>query len=95
MNGKPACSILQGFPWENLQFLPMNYGKPFGHGVYRTIDMVVALCRRRRLVRATLAFEVVKKGVKGCRDSVRSYAVEGEIRWELLRPPTGVYSPTA
>ncbi len=26
--GKPAWSILQGFPWEKLQFLPMNYGKP-------------------------------------------------------------------
>jgi len=26
--GKPEWSILQGFPWENLQFLPMNYGKP-------------------------------------------------------------------
>jgi len=28
MNGKPSWSILQGFLWENLQFLPMNYGKP-------------------------------------------------------------------
>lgn len=26
--GKPAWSILQGFPWDKLQFLPMNYGKP-------------------------------------------------------------------
>ncbi len=26
--GKPAWSILQGLPWEKLQFLPMNYGKP-------------------------------------------------------------------
>lgn len=26
--GKPRWSILQGFPWEKLQFLPMNYGKP-------------------------------------------------------------------
>jgi len=26
--GKPAWSILQGMPWERLQFLPMNYGKP-------------------------------------------------------------------
>ncbi len=26
--GKEAWSILQGFPWEKLQFLPMNYGKP-------------------------------------------------------------------
>jgi len=26
--GKPAWSILQGFPWDMLQFLPMNYGKP-------------------------------------------------------------------
>jgi hypothetical protein len=25
--GKPAWSILQGFPWEKLQFLPMDYGK--------------------------------------------------------------------
>lgn len=25
--GKPEWSILQGFPWEKLQFLPMNYGK--------------------------------------------------------------------
>lgn len=26
--GKPAWSILQGMPWERLQFLPMHYGKP-------------------------------------------------------------------
>ena len=26
--GAPEWSILQGFPWEKLQFLPMNYGKP-------------------------------------------------------------------
>jgi hypothetical protein len=26
--GKPAWSILQGMPWERLQFLPMDYGKP-------------------------------------------------------------------
>lgn len=26
--GKPAWSILQGFPWEKLQFLPVDYGKP-------------------------------------------------------------------
>ncbi len=26
--GKPAWSILQGLPWEKLQFLPMDYGKP-------------------------------------------------------------------
>ena len=25
--GKPEWSLLQGFPWEKLQFLPMNYGK--------------------------------------------------------------------
>ena len=25
---KPAWSILQGFPWDKLQFLPVNYGKP-------------------------------------------------------------------
>lgn len=27
-DGKPEWSILQGFPWEKLQFLPMNYGRP-------------------------------------------------------------------
>lgn len=26
--GKPAWAILQGFPWEKLQFLPMDYGRP-------------------------------------------------------------------
>jgi len=26
--GKPAWSILQGFPWDKLQFLPHDYGKP-------------------------------------------------------------------
>lgn len=26
--GKPAWSILQGMPWEKLQFLPLDYGKP-------------------------------------------------------------------
>lgn len=26
--GKPAWSILQGFPWDKLQFLPQDYGKP-------------------------------------------------------------------
>ena len=26
--GKPSYAILNGFPWEHLQFLPMNYGKP-------------------------------------------------------------------
>jgi len=25
--GKPEWSLLQGFPWEKLQFLPLNYGK--------------------------------------------------------------------
>ena len=29
--GKPAWSILQGFPWDKLQFLPMDYGKPKEH----------------------------------------------------------------
>ncbi|HET6250974.1 MAG TPA: hypothetical protein VFE47_25015 [Tepidisphaeraceae bacterium] len=28
--GKPAYAILEGFPWEKLQFLPMDYGKPAG-----------------------------------------------------------------
>jgi hypothetical protein len=26
--GKPAYSILEGMPWDKLQFLPMDYGKP-------------------------------------------------------------------
>jgi hypothetical protein len=26
--GTPQYAILNGFPWEKLQFLPMNYGKP-------------------------------------------------------------------
>jgi hypothetical protein len=26
--GTPSYAILAGFPWEKLQFLPMNYGKP-------------------------------------------------------------------
>ena len=26
--GKPAYAILDGFPWEKLQFLPVDYGKP-------------------------------------------------------------------
>ena len=26
--GKPSYAILNGFPWERLQFMPMNYGKP-------------------------------------------------------------------
>lgn len=26
--GKPSYSVLDGFPWSKLQFLPMNYGKP-------------------------------------------------------------------
>ena len=26
--GKEAWALLQGVPWERLQFLPMNYGKP-------------------------------------------------------------------
>jgi hypothetical protein len=25
---KPAYAVLNGFPWDKLQFLPMNYGKP-------------------------------------------------------------------
>ena len=25
---KPSYAVLNGFPWEKLQFLPMNYGKP-------------------------------------------------------------------
>jgi len=28
--GQPDWSLLQGLPWERLQFLPMNYGKD-GH----------------------------------------------------------------
>jgi hypothetical protein len=27
-NGTPSYKILAGFPWDKLQFLPMNYGKP-------------------------------------------------------------------
>jgi hypothetical protein len=27
-NGTPQYNILAGFPWDRLQFLPMNYGKP-------------------------------------------------------------------
>jgi hypothetical protein len=27
-NGTPSYAILNGFPWEKLQFLPVNYGKP-------------------------------------------------------------------
>ena len=26
--GKPNYAVLQGFPWDKLQFLPMDYGKP-------------------------------------------------------------------
>jgi len=26
--GKPNYAVLNGFPWNHLQFLPMNYGKP-------------------------------------------------------------------
>lgn len=26
--GKPNYAVLQGFPWDKLQFLPMHYGKP-------------------------------------------------------------------
>lgn len=26
--GTPQYAVLNGFPWERLQFLPMNYGKP-------------------------------------------------------------------
>ncbi len=26
--GKPSYAILDGFPWERLQFMPMDYGKP-------------------------------------------------------------------
>jgi hypothetical protein len=26
--GTPVYAILNGFPWERLQFLPMDYGKP-------------------------------------------------------------------
>lgn len=26
--GKPNYSVLQGFPWDKLQFLPMHFGKP-------------------------------------------------------------------
>jgi hypothetical protein len=27
-NGTPTYEMLRGFPWEKLQFLPMNYGRP-------------------------------------------------------------------
>lgn len=27
-SGKPSYAVLDGFPWDRLQFLPMNYGKP-------------------------------------------------------------------
>jgi hypothetical protein len=27
-SGKPSYAVLDGFPWDKLQFLPMNYGKP-------------------------------------------------------------------
>jgi hypothetical protein len=27
-SGKPSYLVLDGFPWNKLQFLPMNYGKP-------------------------------------------------------------------
>jgi hypothetical protein len=27
-DGTPAYAILEGFPWDRLQFLPMDYGKP-------------------------------------------------------------------
>ncbi|UUZ55388.1 hypothetical protein LP419_06540 [Massilia sp. H-1] len=26
--GKPSYAVLDGFPWDKLQFLPMDYGKP-------------------------------------------------------------------
>ena len=26
--GKPSYAVLNGFPWDRLQFMPMNYGKP-------------------------------------------------------------------
>ena len=26
--GKPDYSVLEGFPWDRLQFLPLNYGQP-------------------------------------------------------------------
>ena len=25
---KPSYAVLNGFPWDKLQFLPMDYGKP-------------------------------------------------------------------
>jgi hypothetical protein len=28
LGGTPAYSVLKGIPWDRLQFLPMNYGKP-------------------------------------------------------------------
>lgn len=31
-NGAPGWSILQGFPWEKIQFLAMDYGKPLPPG---------------------------------------------------------------
>jgi hypothetical protein len=27
-DGTPQYAILEGFPWDRLQFLPMDYGKP-------------------------------------------------------------------
>jgi hypothetical protein len=27
-SGKPTYAVLNGFPWDRLQFMPMNYGKP-------------------------------------------------------------------
>jgi hypothetical protein len=30
-NGTPNYAILDRFPWDRLQFLPMNYGKPRAH----------------------------------------------------------------
>jgi hypothetical protein len=27
-NGTPSYAVLKGIPWDRLQFLPMNYGKP-------------------------------------------------------------------
>ena len=28
LNGTPTYAVLKGIPWDRLQFLPMNYGKP-------------------------------------------------------------------
>lgn len=28
LNGAPTYAVLKGIPWDRLQFLPMNYGKP-------------------------------------------------------------------